>query len=93
MISNTYDDIRNRLVTENELLREALTSIQRELSEILEQKKEIFLKRRRIEIGDENKEEFDFAQSTLLNLKKDLFEMPMQTVYLKNNKIRKCLGW
>ena len=81
MISNGYEEIRNRLISENDLLREALSSIQRELLDILEQKKELFFKRRRIELGDENREEFDFTQTNLLNLKKDLFEMPTQAVY------------
>jgi len=80
MISNSYEDIRNRLIVENDLLREALTSIQKELFEILEQKKELFFKRRRIELGEDNKEEFDFAQTNLLNPKKELFDMPTQTV-------------
>ncbi len=80
MISNSYEEIRNRLLAENELLREALGSIQKELYEILEQKKEIFLKRRRIELGEENNNDFDFIQGTFLNLKKELFEMPLQSV-------------
>ena len=80
MISNSYEDIRNRLIAENDLLREALASVQKELFEILEQKKELFFKRRRIELGEDNKEEFDFAQTNLLNIKKELFEMPTQTV-------------
>lgn len=50
------------------------------MSEILEQKKELFFKRRRIELGEENREEFEFTQTNLINLKKDLFEMPVQTV-------------
>ena len=82
MISSGYEEIRNRLLAENELLREALAQIQRELFDILEQKKELFFKRRRIELGDENRDEFDFAQTNLLNLKKELFEMPTQSVII-----------
>ena len=77
MISNGYEDTRNRLLAENELLRESLGTIQKELVEILEQKKEFFFKRRKIELGDENKDEFDFNQTNLLNLRKDLFEQPV----------------
>ena len=77
MISNGYEDTRNRLLAENELLRESLGTIQKELVEILEQKKEFFFKRRKIELGEENKDEFDFNQTNLLNLRKDLFEQPV----------------
>jgi hypothetical protein len=87
MISNAYEDIRNRLLAENQTFRESLAALQKDLSDILEQKKEIFFKRRRIELGDENKEEFDFTQTNLLNLKKELFEMPGETVL---NKIDVC---
>lgn len=80
MISNSYEEIRNRLTAENEFLREALASMQRELLDILEQKKELFFRRRRIELGDENRDEFEFSQTNLLNLKKDLFAMPTQGV-------------
>lgn len=80
LISNANEDVRNRLLAENEMLRESLAAIQRELGDILEQKKEIFFRRRKIELGEENREEYDFSQHNLLNLKKDLFEMPIQTV-------------
>lgn len=92
MISNAYEDIRNRLLAENDTLRESLAALQKDLADILEQKKEIFFRRRRIELGDENKEEFDFTQTNLLNLKKDLFDMPLQTVKIKFSGVI-GLGW
>ena len=80
MITKGYEEIHNRLITENEILRQSLATIQKDLMDIMNTKKELFFKRRKIEMGDEYKEEFDFTQVNLLNIKKELFNMPTDLV-------------
>ena len=80
MITKGYEEIHNRLITENEILRQSLATIQKDLMDIMNTKKELFFKRRKIEMGDEYKEEFDFTQVNLLNVKKELFNMPTELV-------------
>lgn len=49
-----WEEINNKLQKENEGLRENLIKIHNELNEILQIRKDVFIKRRKIDFGDEN---------------------------------------
>lgn len=80
MITKGYEEIHNRLLGENEILRQNLATVQKELVDLMNLKKELFFKRRRIEYGDDMKDEIDFSDTNLFNVKTDLFKMPMEPV-------------
>ena len=79
MITKGYEEIHNKMIMENEMLRESLALIQKELNEIMNQRKEIYLKRKRIEFGDDYDEEIEGNES-IVNIKRDLFNMPIDNV-------------
>eukprot|EP01017_Pseudomicrothorax_dubius_P038985 TRINITY_DN5925_c0_g3_i2.p1 TRINITY_DN5925_c0_g3~~TRINITY_DN5925_c0_g3_i2.p1 ORF type:complete len:488 (+),score=172.57 TRINITY_DN5925_c0_g3_i2:100-1563(+) len=81
MITKGYEEVHNKLLSENEVLRESLAAVQRELNEIVAARREMYLRRRRIEHGDEMvSEEMDSLEGQVLPLRRELFNMPVETV-------------
>jgi hypothetical protein len=66
------------LVAENEVLREALATIQKELNDIVVQRREMYIKRKKIEMGDEYRDEGEVTENNILQVKKDIFNMPVE---------------
>lgn len=75
-----YEEIHSRLLTENDILRENVIRINNELNEILNSRKEFLIKTRKIEMGDEYTEDLDLNYSNMINFKKELLTMPMDSV-------------
>ena len=86
MITKGYEEIHNRLLAENEILRQNLATIQKDLVELMNLKKELFFRRRKVEYGDEMKEEFDFSDTNLTQVKNDLYRMPIEPVNLQKKQ-------
>ncbi len=51
MVAKMYEDVHLKLVTENTMLKDAFQSIQREIGEMLAVRKEVFMRRKKIEFG------------------------------------------
>lgn len=75
-----YEEIHSRLLTENDILRENVIRINNELNEILNSRKDFLIKTRKIEMGDEYTEDLDLNYSNMINFKKELLTMPMDSV-------------
>jgi hypothetical protein len=72
MISRGYEENQNRLLLENQELRTSFELLQRELCEMMKQRREAFHARRKAELGDAY-EEVDFANYDLTQMKTDSF--------------------
>ena len=53
IIARSYDEVHARLITENSLLKDSLTNLHKEINEMLAVRKEIFMRRRKIELGND----------------------------------------
>lgn len=76
MIAKGYEENQNRLLNENIELRNAFELLQRELFEIMKQRREAFSRRHALE----QVEEPDFAEFELSRVRSELFSMPFDTV-------------
>ena len=85
MMIKGYEDVHSQLLTENDLLRDRVSRINSELNEILQTRKDFLIKTRKIEMGEEFTEDFDLNYSNMMNFKKELLNMPMDSV--KNREI------
>lgn len=53
MISRENEEIRSKLLRENDILKESLSSLHKELQDMLNIRKEIYIRRRKIEMGED----------------------------------------
>lgn len=83
MMVKGYEDVHSRLLAENDILRERVSRINVELQEILNSRKEFLIRTRRIEMGEEYTDDLDLNYSNLINFKKELLNMPMDSVKIK----------
>ena len=83
MMVKGYEEVHSRLLAENDILRERVSRINVELQEILNSRKEFLIKTRKIEMGEEYTDDFDLNYSNLINFKKELLNMPMDSVKQK----------
>ena len=80
-----YEDVHSRLLAENDILRERVSRINVELQDILNSRKEFLIRTRKIEMGEEYTDDFDLNYSNLINFKKELLNMPMDSVKKQKN--------
>jgi len=80
MMIKGYEDVHSQLLTENDILRDRVSRINNELHEILQTRKDFLIKTRKIEMGEEFTEDFDLNYSNMMNFKKELLNMPMDSV-------------
>lgn len=75
-----WEEVNNKLLRENEQLRENLIKIHNEMGEILQIRREVYIKRRKIDFGDENiPQELDNPQQSMHQFKTDLYRAPLET--------------
>jgi hypothetical protein len=71
------------------VLKENLIRIHNELNEILSIRKEVFLKRRKIDYGEEYMQnipmELERPEQSMIQFKQDLFKTPLENVILQFN--------
>lgn len=80
MMVKGYEEIHSKLLIENDVLRERVMRINNELLEILNTRREFLIKTRKIEMGEEYTEDFDLNYSNMINFKKELLNMPLDSV-------------
>lgn len=80
MMVKGYEEIHSKLLAENDILRERVSRINTELQEILNSRKDFLIRSRKIEMGDEYTEDVDLNYSNLVNFKKELLNMPLDSV-------------
>jgi hypothetical protein len=51
MIARTYDEVHARLVQELNLVKDAMQNLHREIGEMLAVRKEVYIRRKKIETG------------------------------------------
>ena len=73
-ISVKYEEQMKILIDQNQMLVQSLQSIQREMNEMLAVRKEVFLRRKRIEMGQDY-DENELSDIQLIPFKKELFQM------------------
>lgn len=76
MISRGYEEAQNRLLVENQELRNAFQLLQKELIEIMKQRREALHKRLSAEAGEDPK----LAEFDLNHIKPDIFNLPFQNI-------------
>ncbi|CAD8181007.1 unnamed protein product [Paramecium pentaurelia] len=80
LVMKKWEEVNNKLLRENEQLRENLVKIHNELGEILQIRRDVYIKRRKIDFGDENiPSELDNPQQNMHQFKSDLFKVPLET--------------
>ncbi|CAK59020.1 unnamed protein product (macronuclear) [Paramecium tetraurelia] len=80
LVMKKWEEVNNKLLRENEQLRENLVKIHTELGEILQIRRDVYIKRRKIDFGDENiPPELDNPQQNMHQFKSDLFKAPLET--------------
>ncbi|CAK89520.1 unnamed protein product (macronuclear) [Paramecium tetraurelia] len=80
LVMKKWEEINNKLLRENEQLRENLVKIHNELGEILQIRRDVYIKRRKIDFGDENiPPELDNPQQNMHQFKSDLYKSPLET--------------
>ncbi|CAD8195024.1 unnamed protein product [Paramecium octaurelia] len=80
LVMKKWEEINNKLLRENEQLRENLVKIHNELGEILQIRRDVYIKRRKIDFGDENiPQELDNPQQNMHQFKSDLYKAPLET--------------
>lgn len=67
-------------------MKENLINIHRELNDMLSIRKEIYIRRRKMEMNDDQ-DEFDANDYQLMPLKKEMFNMPVENVLNTKNYI------
>ena len=80
MMVKGYEDVHSRLLSENDSLRDRVIRINNELFDILNTRKEYLIRTRKIEMGDEYTEDLDLNYSNMINFKKELLNMPLDSV-------------
>jgi len=80
MMVKGYEEVHSKLLAENDILRERVSRINYELQEILNTRKELLIRTRKIEMGDDYTEDLDLNYSNLINFKKELLNMPLDSV-------------
>ena len=86
MISRGYEENQNRLLLENQELRTSFELLQRELCEMMKQRRDAFHRRRKAELG-EGYQEVDFSEHDIIQMKPDVFAMPFSGVSEEVNRI------
>ena len=86
MISRGYEENQNRLLLENQELRTSFELLQRELCEMMKQRRDAFHRRRKAELGDAY-QEVDFSETDIIQMKPDVFAMPFSGVSEEVNRI------
>eukprot|EP00359_Climacostomum_virens_P002675 CAMPEP_0204905296 /NCGR_PEP_ID=MMETSP1397-20131031/5344_1 /ASSEMBLY_ACC=CAM_ASM_000891 /TAXON_ID=49980 /ORGANISM="Climacostomum Climacostomum virens, Strain Stock W-24" /LENGTH=437 /DNA_ID=CAMNT_0052074167 /DNA_START=1132 /DNA_END=2448 /DNA_ORIENTATION=- len=76
MIAKGYEENQNRLLNENIELRNAFDLLQRELFEIIKQRREAFSRRQALE----QQEEPDYGDFELNRIRSEMFSMPFESV-------------
>ncbi|CAD8171925.1 unnamed protein product [Paramecium octaurelia] len=80
VVMKKWEEVNNKLLRENEQLRENLIKIHNELGEILQIRREVYIKRRKIDFGDENiPQELDNPLQNMHQFKTDLYKAPLET--------------
>ena len=79
-----WEEINKKLQIENETLKDNLMRIHQELNDILAIRKEIFIKRRKIDYGDDYAQNFpselEKPEQSMIQFNKDLFKSPLDSV-------------
>lgn len=73
MMTKGFEDLRQKLVSENQVLKDNLAQIHKDLNDMLQVRKEIYIRRKKIEMGEEYSDEVENQEFNLLPIKKDLF--------------------
>jgi len=69
------------LLKENEILKESLAGLHKELNDMITIRRDVYVRRRKMEMGEEYAEDdSDLNEIQLLPFKKELFAMPADTV-------------
>jgi X breakpoint 2-interacting protein len=76
MISRGYEEAQNRLLVENQELRNAFQLLQKELVEIMKQRREALHKKLAAELGEDPK----LAEFDLNLVKPEIFNLPFQNI-------------
>ncbi|EAS03387.1 afadin- and alpha-actinin-binding protein (macronuclear) [Tetrahymena thermophila SB210] len=81
MITRENEEIRQKLLRENDILKESLSSLHKELQDMLNIRKEIYIRRRKIELGEDYIDnQSEISEINLLPFKKELFAMPVDPI-------------
>lgn len=75
LITRNFDTLQEKLLQENEYYKDSLMAIHRELLEIVSVRKELFMKRRRIETGEENPDDFELGKIQLFEFKRETLNL------------------
>lgn len=69
------------MLKENEILKESLAGLHKELNDMITIRRDVYVRRRKMEMGEEYAEDdSDLNEIQLLPFKKELFAMPADTV-------------
>ncbi|CAD8096266.1 unnamed protein product [Paramecium sonneborni] len=80
LVMKKWEEVNNKLLRENEQLRENLVKIHYELGEILQIRRDVFIKRRKLDFGNDNiPQELENPQQNMHQFKSDLYKAPLET--------------
>ncbi|CAD8095959.1 unnamed protein product [Paramecium sonneborni] len=80
LVMKKWEEVNNKLLKENEQLRENLVKIHNELGEILQIRRNVYIKRKKIDFGNESiPQELENPQQNMHQFKSDLYKAPLET--------------